>query len=53
MGGIHSLTTNDLRHLADNFVYFGKYSVINSQKIIHPHIESANFQINAVNYSLK
>ena len=24
-GGLDSLTKQDLRHLADNFVYFGKY----------------------------
>ena len=29
-GGLDSLTIKDLRHLADNFVYFGKYRVIDS-----------------------
>lgn len=43
-GGLDSLTTNDLRHLADNFVYFGKYRVDDSLKTIEHHIESANFQ---------
>jgi hypothetical protein len=43
-GGLDSLTSNDLRHLADNFVYFGKYIVNDSSKIIEHHIESANFQ---------
>lgn len=43
-GGLDSLTVNDLRHLADNFVYFGKYRVIDSLKIIEHYIESTNFQ---------
>lgn len=43
-GGLDSLTFNDLRHLADNFVYFGGYKVDDSQQIIEHHIESANFQ---------
>lgn len=43
-GNLDSLTTNDLRHLADNFVYFGKYKVLDSLKIIEHHIESVNFQ---------
>ncbi|WP_163718742.1 lipocalin-like domain-containing protein [Mangrovibacterium lignilyticum] len=43
-GGLDSLTTADLRHLADNFVYFGKYRVNDSLKVIEHHIESANYQ---------
>ena len=43
-GGLDSLTAKDLRHLADNFVYFGKYRVNDSLKIIEHHIESGNFQ---------
>lgn len=43
-GGLDSLTIKDLRHLADNFVYFGKYRVNDSLRIIEHHIESANFQ---------
>jgi len=43
-GGLDSLTRNDLRHLADNFVYFGKYTVNDSSKIVEHLIESANFQ---------
>lgn len=43
-GSLDSLTVNDLRHLADNFVYFGKYRVNDTLKIIEHHIESANFQ---------
>ena len=43
-GGLDSLTRNDLRHLADNFVYFGRYVVNDSSKIIEHHIESVNFQ---------
>lgn len=43
-GGLDSLTFNDLRHLADNFVYFGKYTVTDSLKMIEHHIESVNFQ---------
>lgn len=43
-GGLDSLTVKDLRHLADNFVYFGKYKVIDSLDIIEHHIESVNFQ---------
>lgn len=42
-GGLDSLTRNDLRHLADNFVYFGKYRVDDSNEVIEHHIESANF----------
>jgi hypothetical protein len=41
-GGLDSLTRNDLRHLANNFVYFGKYRVIDSVGIIEHHIESAH-----------
>ena len=43
-GGLDSLTVKDLRHLADNFVYFGKYKVNDLLKIIEHHIESVNFQ---------
>ena len=43
-GGLDSLTVKDLRHLADNFVYFGKYRVNDSLKTIEHYIESANFQ---------
>ena len=43
-GSLDSLTRNDLRHLADNFVYFGSYKVNESDKTIEHHIESANFQ---------
>jgi hypothetical protein len=43
-GSLDSLTHQDLRHLADNFVYFGKYRVDENNKIIEHHIESANFQ---------
>ncbi len=43
-GGLDSLTASDLRHLADNFVYFGKYNVDDSLKVIEHHIESTNFQ---------
>lgn len=43
-GGLDSLTVKDLRHLADNFVYFGKYSVNDSLKIVEHHIELVNFQ---------
>ena len=43
-GGLDSLTVKDLRHLADNFVYFGKYRVNDTLDIIEHHIESANFQ---------
>ena len=43
-GSLDSLTHNDLRHLADNFVYFGKYRVNDTLNIIEHHIESANFQ---------
>lgn len=42
--GLDSLTVRDLRHLADNFVYFGKYRVNDSLNIIEHHIESVNFQ---------
>lgn len=44
IGGLDSLTSQDLRHLADNFVYFGKYRVNDSLNIIEHHIESVNFQ---------
>ena len=43
-GGLDSLTVEDLRHLADNFVYFGKYRVDHTLKIVEHHIESVNFQ---------
>lgn len=43
-GGLDSLTVEDLRHLAENFVYFGKYRVNDSLKTIEHHIESVNFQ---------
>jgi hypothetical protein len=43
-GGLDSLTVKDLRHLADNFVYFGKYRVNDSLKIIEHHIDLVNFQ---------
>ncbi|WP_250436613.1 lipocalin-like domain-containing protein [Hanstruepera flava] len=43
-GGLDSLTLKDLRHLADNFVYFGKYKVNDSLGLIEHHIESVNFQ---------
>jgi hypothetical protein len=43
-GGLDSLNVKDLRHLADNFVYFGRYRVNDSLKVIEHHIESANFQ---------
>jgi hypothetical protein len=43
-GGLDSLTYNDLRHLANNFVYFGRYRVNDSIQIIEHHIESSNFQ---------
>ena len=43
-GSLDSLTRNDLRHLADNFVYFGSYKVNESNQSIEHHIESANFQ---------
>ena len=43
-GGRDSFTVNDLRHLADNFVYFGKYRVNDTLGIIEHHIESANYQ---------
>ncbi len=43
-GSLDSLTHKDLRHLADNFVYFGSYKVNESDKTIEHHIESANFQ---------
>ena len=42
--GLDSLTHKDLRHFADNFVYFGSYKVNESEKTIEHHIESANFQ---------
>ena len=41
-GGLDSLTNNDLRHLANNFVYFGHYKVDPSNKVIEHHIESSN-----------
>lgn len=41
-GGQDSLTLNDLRHLANNFVYFGKYQVNDTLKRVAHHIESAN-----------
>ena len=41
-GGIDSLSTDDLKHLANNFVYFGKYKVDPEQKLIEHHIESAS-----------
>ena len=44
IGGLDSLTLKDLRHLADNFVYFGKYTVNDTLDIIEHHIESVNFQ---------
>jgi hypothetical protein len=40
---LDSLTKKDLRHLANNFVYFGKYQVNDSLKIIEHFIESTNF----------
>ena len=43
-GGLDSLTHKDLRHLADNFVYFGSYDENEADKTIEHHIESANFQ---------
>ena len=43
-GGLDSLTARDLRHLADNFVYFGRYEVNDTLRIVGHHIESANFQ---------
>lgn len=43
-GSLDSLTQKDLRHLADNFVYFGGYTVNESDNTIEHHIESANFQ---------
>ncbi|MHA7128086.1 lipocalin-like domain-containing protein [Algoriphagus namhaensis] len=43
-GGLDSLSSKDLRHLADNFVYFGRYTVEDSLQTISHHIESANFQ---------
>lgn len=39
---LDSMSKNDLRHLANNFVYFGKYRVNDSLNIIEHHIESAN-----------
>ncbi len=41
-GGIANLTEQDLRHLANNFVYFGRYEVDQDNHQIHHHIESAN-----------
>lgn len=43
-GGLDSLTVNDLRHLANNFVYFVKYKVNDTLNIIEHYIESVNFQ---------
>lgn len=43
-GGLDSLTRRDLRHLADNFVYFGRYLVNDSLGMVEHHIESTNFQ---------
>lgn len=43
-GSLDSLTHKDLRHLADNFVYFGSYKVNEADQTIEHHIESANFQ---------
>jgi hypothetical protein len=40
-GGPDTFTLNDFKYLADNFVYFGKYRVNDSLKIIEHHIESA------------
>ena len=39
-GSLDSLTKNDLRHLANNFVYFGKYKVNEVDKIVEHYIES-------------
>ena len=39
--GPESFTLNDFKFIADNFVYFGKYRVNDSLKIIEHHIESA------------
>jgi hypothetical protein len=41
VGGLDNLTENDLKHLANNFVYFGEYKVIDSLQIIEHHIESS------------
>ncbi|WP_224490924.1 lipocalin-like domain-containing protein [Robertkochia flava] len=41
-GGLDSLTTKDLRHLAGNFVYFGKYRVNDSLQRIEHYIESSS-----------
>ena len=41
-GGLDSFTKEDLRHLANNFVYFGKYKVLEKNRIIEHHIESSN-----------
>ena len=43
-GPLDSMTVKDLRHLADNFVYFGKYRINDTLKIVEHHIESVNFQ---------
>jgi len=40
-GGLDSFTRNDLKHIADNFVYFGTYKLIDTLNIIEHHIESA------------
>jgi hypothetical protein len=39
-GGLDSLTPADLRHLANNFVYFGGYTVLPDSAIVEHHIES-------------
>ena len=39
-GTLDSLTKKDLRHLANNFVYFGTYKVLENEKFIEHHIES-------------
>ena len=41
-GGLDSLTNRDLRHLANNFVYFGRYRVLENDKIIEHHLESSH-----------
>lgn len=41
-GGRDSLNKKDLRHLANNFVYFGRYVVNDSLDIIEHHIKSSN-----------
>jgi hypothetical protein len=42
--GLDIMSIKDLRHLADNFVYFGRYIVNDSSQVIEHHIESVNFQ---------